>query len=197
MLGKKKYTPPDLNLSGILIKNGKILNQIPYNKDNLLRQITQDLNDFFNVKIDLPIINHNNADIFSSYNQIYTQYKSNTIKKLKDKFTTTTTTTTTTKKKLKDKFTTTTTTTTLTFTDFFTNKSESFTLIPSKEILQGGFNKINKYQSNTTKLLYIFRESNNKSEDDFNCFYENLKHLILYIIMCRYNNKKKIIPKLS
>ena len=80
--------------------------------------------------------NDNDNDIFSSYTQIYNQYTSITQKTLKDKF-----------KK---------TSTIITFTDFFTNKSESLTLIPPNgAVMEGNFNKINKYQSNTTKLLFI------------------------------------------
>jgi hypothetical protein len=61
----------------------------------------------------------------------------------------------------------------------------------SRNLTAGAYNKVSEYTLNSEK--YIFRESINS--DIFDTFYENLKHIILYIIMCRYNNQIKLIPK--
>ena len=63
----------------------------------------------------------------------------------------------------------------------------------------GSFNKVDRYVMNGKN--YILRQNINVSTNIdniiFNTFYENLKHIILFIIMCRYNRQIKMIPRPS
>jgi hypothetical protein len=64
--------------------------------------------------------------------------------------------------------------------------------------ISGSHNNITQYKSDGK--YYIFRSSIVKDMsridlNSFNSFYENLKQIILYIVMCRYNKQIKIIPQ--
>ncbi len=150
---------------------------IKYIEKELLKQITNDLKHHFHVNLDLTKIRPNTIptpkNIMDQYIQMESIFDNSTIL---DTFT-----------KTNNK---------LTFYNSYTKQSEIFTIQPGTES-KGGYNTINKYTSDIDiSKIYIFREANpGGNNTPFNCFYENLKHLILYIIMCRYNNKNKIIPK--
>ena len=145
--------------------------------DELLEQITDDLKSQFNIIFDLTTITPNSS---SSYREMKDMFN------IEDKTKSLT---------INDIFTK--STTTLTFTNSSTNKTETFNLMKDYTLASGGFNIISKYTStiDPTKI-YIFREAKNTVKNTpFDCFYENLKHIILYIIMYRYNNQNKVIPK--
>lgn len=67
-----------------------------------------------------------------------------------------------------------------------------------KKLSEGSFNKTDIYIDKTTHDYkeYIFRSSTGKTFDDqFKSFYENLKHIILYIIIRKLLGSIKFIPK--
>lgn len=75
-----------------------------------------------------------------------------------------------------------------------------------KTLSAGSFNKTDIYtekimyktgihESGITEKEYIFRSSINTSVDQFKSFYENLKHIILYILVRKYLNNLKFIPQ--
>ena len=67
-----------------------------------------------------------------------------------------------------------------------------------KKLAAGSFNKTDIYIDKTTHDYqeYIFRSSTGKNFDDqFKSFYENLKHIILYIIIRKLLGPIKFIPK--
>jgi hypothetical protein len=51
------------------------------------------------------------------------------------------------------------------------------------------------HESGETEKEYIFRSSISTSVDQFKSFYENLKHIILYILVRKYLNNLKFIPQ--
>ena len=85
--------------------------------------------------------------------------------------------------------------------EFYSNNNKNTYYYEKTNTNIGTTNDISYYNMNGMK--FIFRESNNKKKHTdpnylvhlFDSFYENLKHLILYIIMCRYMNRIKIIPQ--
>jgi hypothetical protein len=67
-----------------------------------------------------------------------------------------------------------------------------------KYLSAGSFNKTDIYIDKTTHNYkeYIFRSSTSyRFEDQFKSFYENLKHIILYIIIRKRLGNKKFIPQ--
>jgi len=164
----------------ILNKTGKILEPIPFIKANLKKQITDDLQEFFNISFNLNLITPDIANIYSSqrlfieqFNEIYKEKGLSGIVKneisIED-----------------DK---------LLFTDTSVNPPQKITFTFVDNLSSGADNTVKKYTYNNKS--YIFREYKRKGyfNELFICFYENLKHLILYIVMCRYNRKLKIIPQ--
>jgi len=159
----------------LIIKNGEILSQIDFNKDTFKKQISDDLETFFNISVDLTKIIPDEKNISSSYYLLksqFTELKMSNVIKNRIRLS---------HNKL-----------------FYTDNSSvppniiEFNLVG--KLAEGGFNKVSKYTYNDKS--YIFREYRKEGNDElFNCFYENLKHLILYIIMCRYNGQIKTIPQ--
>jgi len=75
-----------------------------------------------------------------------------------------------------------------------------------KTLSSGSFNKTEIYtekilyktgihESGITEKEYIFRSSINTSVNQFKSFYENLKHIILYVLLRKYLNNLKFIPQ--
>ena len=159
-----------------IIKNGHTLEPIPFNKATFKKQITDDLLIFFNINFDLNAINPDGMN--SSYDIMKSVFN-NTIK-------------------IKNISEIIINTLTIDLNNNITFMDNS--IIPSNNtdfkyidtIGEGSYNKVSKYISNNND--YIFREYKDQN-NLFECFYENLKHLILYIIICRYISMIKIIPK--
>ena len=159
-----------------IIKNGHTLEPIPFNKATFKKQITDDLLTFFNINFDLNAINPDGMN--SSYDIMKSVFN-NTIKIKNISYI------------IKN-------TLTIDLNNNITFMDNS--IIPSNNtdfkyidtIGEGSYNKVSKYISNNND--YIFREYKDQN-NLFECFYENLKHLILYIIICRYISMIKIIPK--
>jgi hypothetical protein len=163
-----------------IIKNGKVLEPIPFIKVNFKKQITDDLLDFFNISFDLNSIVPNSADIRSSSillsEQFFKKIRNNQISEI-----------------IKNEISI--DADNLVFTDTSTHPSTQIKFDFIKNLQEGAFNTVGEY--NYQGKSYIFREYRRRGYIDelFNCFDENLKHLILYIVMCRYNRQLKIIPQ--
>ena len=62
-----------------------------------------------------------------------------------------------------------------------------------EELKVGGYNKISIY-TDASSNEYIIRKSKSKDEQ-FESFYENIKHIILYILIRKYIGNIKFIPQ--
>jgi hypothetical protein len=156
----------------VIEKNGVKLEQIPFVMSELKIQLSNDLKIFFNIFIKID-----------SYENMKKQFSKDTIK---------------------NNFTVNALNNNITFNEEVNKSSQEYIsqeyisqeYIYSKNLQHGSFNKLSEYTIYSDK--YALRQSilpNTTIEDNFNSFYENLKHIILYLLMCRYNSQIKLIPK--
>ena len=82
-----------------------------------------------------------------------------------------------------------------------TEEKKQFTYV--KNLSAGSFNKVEIWKNDKgeevslRKPIHIFKKpfSDETKKDIFNSFYENIKHIILYLLIRKYEGNIKIIPK--